>query len=227
MQDGDCAQPHHVYKLNTHGNYPQVPPPMVPPPRAYPLPPRPGAQWPQVLVVLLLFLIFCAMTVQAVFLYHNNPTSTTTSTSNSTRTIAAAAVTEGVHYRNEVMLWSTSDDSSHLHEMTYQDGCLQAKRDGFYFVYSKVFFAERHSFHHSVSLVTDTYPSKPIDLLVARNYPAASANGYGAITSAKSSSYLGGVVHLRKGEALCVRVRNAAQVLRSVPNENFFGAYML
>lgn len=117
-----------------------------------------------------------------------------------------------------MLSWSTNGDSF-LHEMKYHDGLLSVRKEGFYFVYSKVFFHRRRVFHHSVSLRTSSYRQRPIALLKSREY---SVN-----TQGQSNSYLGGVFHLRKGDALLVEVNNSSQVVPSYANENFFGAYMI
>lgn len=107
-----------------------------------------------------------------------------------------------------------------LYQMKYRGGSLLIQKEGFYYVYSKVSFLDTGVFHHSVDLKTKLYPGKSITLLNSRKYSELSSK-------TRSNSYLGGVFHLRKDDAVCVKVSNTSNVLRHKSFENIFGAYMI
>lgn len=107
-----------------------------------------------------------------------------------------------------------------LYEMSYKDGRLVIQKEGFYYVYSKVTFSDTGSFHHSIAVNTKLYIGKSITLLNSRKYSERSNN-------VQSNSYLGGVFHLYKDDALFVKVSNTSKVVRHRFFENIFGAYMI
>ncbi|CAL8312011.1 unnamed protein product [Arctogadus glacialis] len=237
MQDCE-GTPQHVYMVDTHANYPPVPRRSVP---SKPLPPPPsqGARSCQVLAVMLLFLMISSSAIQAVFLYRlYYPTADADSPSASKLTddIGCASpptkappklskpmahlTGNGYNIRpgKEALSWTTVGDIV-LREMKYMDGELFVKNAGFYFVYSKVFFAESALFDHIVLLKTPTYQLRPIEILKARKISLHSQ------PTVKSNSYLGGVFHLKKGD--CIFVNTTSKIIHSIPSENFFGAFML
>uniref|UniRef100_A0A8C5AVR0 TNF superfamily member 14 n=1 Tax=Gadus morhua TaxID=8049 RepID=A0A8C5AVR0_GADMO len=228
--------PSHVYMVDTHANYPPVPRRSVP---SKPLPPPPsqGARSCQVLVVMLLFLMISSSAIQAVFLYRlYYPTADVSACCLCFPDIGCASpptkappklskpmahlTGNGYNIRpgKEALSWTTVGDIV-LREMKYRDGELFVKNSGFYFVYSKVFFAESALFDHIVLLKTPTYQLRPIEILKARKISLHSQ------PTVKSNSYLGGVFHLKKGD--CIFVNTTSKIIHSIPSENFFGAFML
>lgn len=117
------------------------------------------------------------------------------------------------------MAWSTIAEPL-LHEMYYEDRCLLIQKEGFYYVYSKVSFFDTGAFYHSVEKKTKLYVGKSIPLLNSRKYSKGSSK-------LQSNSYLGGVFHLQKDDALFVKVGNTSKVVRHKSFENIFGAYMI
>lgn len=117
------------------------------------------------------------------------------------------------------MAWSMDADPL-LYEMKYRDKSLVIQKEGYYYVYSKVSFLDTGVFHHSVDLKTELFLGKSFPLLNSRKYSERSSK-------TRSNSYLGGVFHLRKDDALCVKVSNTSNVLRHKYFENIFGAYMI
>lgn len=113
------------------------------------------------------------------------------------------------------------DSDPLLYKMDYNDGRLLILKEGFYYVYSKVSFSDNGIFHHSVELDTKLFAGKSISLLLSRKYSEKIS------TNRLSNSYLGGVFHLHKDDALFVKVNNASKVVRSKFSENTFGAYMI
>ena len=124
------------------------------------------------------------------------------------------------HAADGLMLWDDQGDII-LHEMEYKDGVLTIQQEGYYFVYSKIYFAEKHdiSLLHSVVRTTDRLPKEMV-LLMSREYHPKSAKNI------RTNSYIGGMFLLFKGDSIFVKVNNT-QVILSTPAENYFGAYMV
>ena len=118
------------------------------------------------------------------------------------------------------MLWDDQGDII-LHEMEYKDGVLTIQQEGYYFVYSKIYFVETHNIQHLHSVVRTTlrYPNDLV-LLMSREYHPKSAKNF------RTNSYIGGMFLLFKGDSIFVKVNNT-QVILSTPAENYFGAYMV
>lgn len=95
--------------------------------------------------------------------------------------------------------WHGMDAGPLLHEMDYNDGRLVIQKEDLYYVYTKVFFVDNAVFHHSVALETKLYIGKSIPLLYSRKYSESSKK-------MRSNSYLGRVFHLRKEDAVFVKV---------------------
>ncbi|XP_034047099.1 tumor necrosis factor ligand superfamily member 14 [Thalassophryne amazonica] len=131
-----------------------------------------------------------------------------------------AHLTDGldVVHGKDIMSWSTAAGPL-IHEMIYEDQNLIIQREGYYYIYSKVFFSETSVFNHTIQKNTQGY-SKSITLLLSRKSPKTGNNG-------RSNSYLGGVFHLDKNDRLFVKVSNTSQIVRHWPYENVFGAYMI
>ncbi len=117
------------------------------------------------------------------------------------------------------MAWSMIADPL-LHEMDYKNGSLIIQKEGIYYVYSKVSFSASDFFSHSVDQKTDRYMGKSIPLL--KSQTSAVKTG-----KRRSNSYLGGVFHLHKGDAIFVSVSDTSKIPRHRSFENIFGAYMI
>ncbi|KAI3359737.1 hypothetical protein L3Q82_014103 [Scortum barcoo] len=120
---------------------------------------------------------------------------------------------------DQVLAWSTVAEPL-LYKMKYKDKSLIIQREGYYYVYSKVSFLDNDIFHHSVQVKTKLFAGKSIQLLMSRKYSDKYSKN-------RSNSYLGGVFHLNKDDALFVEVNNASKILRHRDSENIFGAYMI
>ena len=118
------------------------------------------------------------------------------------------------------MLWDDQGDII-LHEMEYKDGVLTIQQDGYYFVYSKIYFVERHNIQHlhSVGRTTARFPKEMV-LLMSREYHPKSAKNF------RTNSYIGGMFHLFENDTIFVKVNNT-RVILTTPAENYFGAYMV
>ncbi|XP_045896763.1 tumor necrosis factor ligand superfamily member 14 [Micropterus dolomieu] len=221
-----------VYVVDTHATRPSVPP------RLSQGQQRAGVG--QTLLFLLVSVALCGMAIEACFIYRlYKPQS---ATSGSTAMLLAgkdvtppvkrpgsdilpskpvAHLTDGqdVVHGNKTMAWSMVADPL-IYEMDYQDRSLIIQIEGFYFVYSKVYFLDTDVFHHAVHLKTKRYTGKSITLLESRKYQSKSSN-------MRSNSYLGGVFHFYKDDAIFVEVSNTSKILRYQSFENIFGAYMI
>ncbi|XP_034448094.1 tumor necrosis factor ligand superfamily member 14 isoform X1 [Hippoglossus hippoglossus] len=194
----------------------------------------------QTLLFLLVSVALCGMTIEACFIYRlyflepaasasfskltggEDVTSTTKSPSyDILPSKPVAHLTDGndVVHGQEIMEWSMIAEPI-LYDMAYKDGSLIIQKEGYYYVYSKVFFSEGGTFYHSVDMNTQKYPGKSITLQRSRKYPSKKSEQ-------QSNSYLGGVFHLYKDDALLVRVRNTSKIQRHKSYENFFGAFMI
>ncbi|XP_044187247.1 tumor necrosis factor ligand superfamily member 14-like [Thunnus albacares] len=126
---------------------------------------------------------------------------------------------DAVHAK-DIMAWSTDADPL-LYEIDYKDRSLVIQKEGYYYVYSKVSFTDNYAFHHLVELRTEKYTWKSINLLKSRKY----SNNFKH--PEQSNSYLGGVFHLSKGDAIFVKVSNTSKIVQQKPSDNVFGAYMI
>ncbi|XP_064171707.1 tumor necrosis factor ligand superfamily member 14 [Anguilla rostrata] len=216
----------------------------------YPLPGRPyprrggPVQWP---LYLLMSLALCGMAVEACFIYHLYTTTRPPSDVGQMAKISQdRAETESLPARqinpamkpskptahltvgrirpraDGIMLWNT-EGGAITHELDYKDGGLQVQKEGFYFVYSKLYFVEPRCamFTHSVLRRTSRYLGADLQLMESRRYHCTG--------SAREllSSYLGGVYHLFKGDTILVKAENQTLVALRGSYDNFFGAYMI
>ncbi|KAM4534571.1 tumor necrosis factor ligand superfamily member 14 [Fundulus diaphanus] len=129
---------------------------------------------------------------------------------------------QDVHPDPHVMSWSTIAEPL-LYGMTYKDPNLIIQKEGYYYIYSKVHFADSGSFHHSVTVQTERYAGGVITLLKSRRYLSKKEKGSNNL----SNSFLGGVFHLYKNDAICVNTSSTKHIIRNKAYENVFGAYMI
>lgn len=112
-----------------------------------------------------------------------------------------------------------------LFEMGYDQKKHQLiiQKEGYYYIYSKVYFSESGSFYHSVEMQTEKYAGTGIRLLQSRQYSSRKEKGPNSF----SNSFLGGVFHLYKNDAIYVNISNTKQIIRHKAYENVFGAFMI
>lgn len=220
------------YVVDCHASWP----PPVPPRQRQG---RRRAPVAQTLLFLLLSVALCGMAIEACIIYRLHHSESDNSASSS-KLIAGddtsptkrpraellpskpvAHLTDGrdVSHGKHIMAWS-NDAEPLLHEIERNNTSLLIKKEGFYYVYSKISFLDTDAFHHSVELKTQRYPGKSITLLASREYSQRSSN-------IRSNSYLGGVFHLHIDDALFVKVSDTSKILRYKSFENIFGAYMI
>ncbi|XP_013880499.1 tumor necrosis factor ligand superfamily member 14 [Austrofundulus limnaeus] len=193
----------------------------------------------QTLLFLLVALALCGMIIEACFIYRLYQTEQISSATISklladetspTRppgedlppSKPVAHLTDGadVEHHKHVMRWSMVADPI-LHKMKYENGTLIIQEEGYYYVYSKVFFfLSSESFTHEINVKTERYTGGSILLLQSRNISPRSGR-------IQSNSFLGGVFHLYKNDAVYVHTSNTARIARHKSVENVFGAYMI
>ncbi|XP_060946506.1 tumor necrosis factor ligand superfamily member 14 [Limanda limanda] len=223
-----------VYVVDSRANRPPVLPRLGQRPR------RAGAA--QTLLFLLVSVALCGMTIEACFIYRlyflepaasasssritggDDVTSTTKRPSYDvlpSKPVAHLTGGNDVVHGQQILAWSMIAEPI-LHEMGYSDSdrSLIIQKEGYYYVYSKVFFLEKGTFYHSVEMNTGMYPGKSMILQRSRKYSSRKSKG-------RSNSYLGGVFHLYKDDALFVKVSNTSKIQQHKSFENYFGAYMI
>ncbi|XP_028310764.1 tumor necrosis factor ligand superfamily member 14 [Gouania willdenowi] len=214
--------------------------------RAPPVPKRERAQRScgvaQVLLFILVTLALCGLVVEAFFIYSLHQSKYQDSCAMSSKQVAdedvfsatkprlnallhqkpAAHLAGGpeAHQDQHVMGWNVNGEPL-LHEIDYENKRLVIQKEGYYFIYSKVFFTDSDTFYHSVQKHTVRYAEHSISLLLSRNYSPPSNKYY------RQNSFLGGVFYLEKHDALFVNVTNTQKVVVYQAMENVFGAFML
>lgn len=194
----------------------------------------------QTLLFLLVSLALCGMVIEACFIYRlyqsesatseqvakfisdQNPTSPPPWLIHDvlpSKPVAHLTGGHGVVHGKQIMAWSTTPEPL-LHEVVYKNRSLIIQKEGYYYVYSKVFFKDSTKFHHYVNLLTEKYAGGIITLLQARKYSKESE-------VAQSNSYLGGVFHLYQNDAIRVNVSSTANIIQFKPYENVFGLFMI
>ena len=117
------------------------------------------------------------------------------------------------------MQW-VREEPPFVYDMDYRDGKLVIKQEGFYYVYSKLYFRDSIHFTHTVLKDTDRYLGRPIPLLQSQWFHAKDK-------IALSNSYLGGVFQFFRNDSIFVKASNTSNVIRSKAYENYFGVVMI
>ncbi|XP_036421627.1 tumor necrosis factor ligand superfamily member 14-like [Colossoma macropomum] len=123
-----------------------------------------------------------------------------------------------------VMPWNDTGESE-LHELEYKENKLVVKKEGYYYIYSKLCFdADEDLFNHFMLRTSHRYFGHSIHLLryAYRGNNSKTLKKEGFI----QNSYLGGVFHLIKGDAVFVVVKNGTVHLFSLA-DNYFGMFMV
>ncbi|XP_033827687.1 tumor necrosis factor ligand superfamily member 14 [Periophthalmus magnuspinnatus] len=212
-----------------------------------PLPPRPGRRRnigpTQVLLFLLVSVALSGMVIEAWLIYrlYHPSASTETALPSASKIIRdetlgpeptkwsrlveapskpLAHLTDGEDvkaHENNIMGWSEIPEPL-LYKMTYKNGCLIFQDSGYYYIYSKVTFNVDSLVRHSIELKTKYYlGKKSITLLKSMQ----------TSLSRPSNSFLAGVFHFYKGDAIFVKVSNMVHIARHESTENVFGAHMI
>lgn len=144
--------------------------------------------------------------------------------------ITPSAHLAGASVRGEkanVVHWESQHGETFLREMDYKDDSLVIKKEGHYFMYSKIHFAGNATatctlLLHKFMKLANGY-DKPIELMRSKRYHCRSQ---GSEDNDNDNSYLGGVFHLFRGDAIYVTLDNK-DLLRLGSVDNFMGAFMI
>ncbi|XP_036421629.1 tumor necrosis factor ligand superfamily member 14-like [Colossoma macropomum] len=123
-----------------------------------------------------------------------------------------------------VMRWNDKVDLE-LHELEYKENKLVVEKEGYYYIYSKLCFdAKEAFFHHLVVMTSSRFRGSLIELLSNRYYEdhPKPLKREGSM----KNSYLGGMFHLYKGDAVFVVVKSGTVRMQSLAN-NYFGMFMM
>ncbi|KAL0993240.1 hypothetical protein UPYG_G00105100 [Umbra pygmaea] len=229
-----------VFMVDTHAAYPPLPPKLRPHDRR-----RSVAQ---TMLFLLVALAFFGLAIEACFIYHLYSTKGNAESGSAalsiqdeeditdilpterpnpvvlpSKPVAHLTAAPQAGREDGVIEWNMEDQPL-LHGIIYNKGKLVIQKEGYYYIYSKVFFSEADvPFMHSVCKTTPRYSEiHPLSLLQSRRYHPKS--GRNIVTS---NSYLGGVFHFFENDSIFVKVVNISQIRISLATENVFGIYMI
>nr|XP_057940145.1 tumor necrosis factor ligand superfamily member 14-like isoform X2 [Doryrhamphus excisus]XP_057940155.1 tumor necrosis factor ligand superfamily member 14-like isoform X2 [Doryrhamphus excisus]XP_057940164.1 tumor necrosis factor ligand superfamily member 14-like isoform X2 [Doryrhamphus excisus] len=132
---------------------------------------------------------------------------------------------------DNVVQWVDKDGDAVTNQMSYSNGRLLVKKEGYYYLYSKVQVnaAEACSLiQHKVMKDTEAY-DHPIELMKSKRFRCRTPRPSSVNSSGGEDlldSFLAGIFHLRLGDKIFVTL-DKIQKLRPGPSENFMGAFMI
>uniref|UniRef100_A0A3B4FNW2 THD domain-containing protein n=1 Tax=Pundamilia nyererei TaxID=303518 RepID=A0A3B4FNW2_9CICH len=194
-----------VCVVDTHATRPPVPPRLIQV--------RKKTGVAQILLFMLVSVALCGMVIEACFIYGLYQAEHVSIT---------ISVPFAISFYDFLLAHCLGKNSISLTARNIMFQELKIEKEGYYYVYSKVFFSDSNGFQHRISMHTDRY-SGNITLLQSRKYPSHSK----VSQKTQSNSYLGGVFHLYKDDGIFVDVSDTAKIVRHKPSENVFGAYMI
>ncbi|KAG5853669.1 hypothetical protein ANANG_G00028440 [Anguilla anguilla] len=123
-----------------------------------------------------------------------------------------------------ILQWGINGDAFSA-GVEHKDGSLLLKKEGFYFIYSKVSFEELtcSMFKHTVLMRTPRY-SQDLPLMKAKRFSCSNSK---QPEDGMLNSYLGGVFHLHVDDSVFVKVENHTLVRHHDTSDNFFGMFMI
>lgn len=130
---------------------------------------------------------------------------------------------------NEVQ-W-VKDGDAFTNNMSYNNGRLSIKKEGYYYLYSNVQLDARDEcvvIQHKIMKETKAY-GKPIELMKSKNtrcQTPKTSSGKTVTVEDLRQSFLAGIFHLESGDQIFVTLDNI-QKMRPGPTENFMGAFMV
>ncbi|KAJ8349183.1 hypothetical protein AAFF_G00184060 [Aldrovandia affinis] len=123
-----------------------------------------------------------------------------------------------------ILLWDSVYRNAFMQDLDYKEGGLVVQKEGYYYVYSKVYFTEPRCsmFRHTVLWRTPRITSD-LKLMESKRFHCQVSRQQRELMN----SYLGGVFHLYNGDTLLVRAKNHTLIIDQSSYDNFFGAYMI
>ncbi|XP_006631726.1 tumor necrosis factor ligand superfamily member 14-like [Lepisosteus oculatus] len=126
------------------------------------------------------------------------------------------------------MFWESVNGDAFTHTIDYKDGSLVIKTEGFYFIYSKIFYGQldcktsaKGTFKHGVYKSTQRYPGD-LELMSSKRYHCRNDK-----EDMLDNSFLGGIYHLTEGDQIFVKVNQKNLIRLQSTSENFFGAFLI
>ncbi|XP_066516591.1 tumor necrosis factor ligand superfamily member 14 [Hoplias malabaricus] len=142
-----------------------------------------------------------------------------------------AALLQGVSKLHEdgVIEWNTEGLGPFIHGLKYEKGSLHVQMEGYYFIYSKVYFSETCTlFKHQIKRRSPRYNNSPTDLMQSFRYSCVGSprQQQQQDRADVGNSFLGGVFLLYSGDSVFVQV-NDSKLIRPGIYDNNFGVFMI
>ncbi|MBN3323254.1 TNF14 factor, partial [Atractosteus spatula] len=131
-------------------------------------------------------------------------------------------------YKEGKMFWKSMNGDAFTHVIDYKDGSLVIKTEGYYFIYSKIFYGQldcktsaKGTFKHSVYKSTRWFPGD-LELMSSKKYHCSNDK-----EDMLDNSFLGGIYHLKEGDQIFVKVNEKILIRLQSTSQNFFGAFLI
>uniref|UniRef100_UPI0037E98E99 tumor necrosis factor ligand superfamily member 14-like isoform X1 n=2 Tax=Semicossyphus pulcher TaxID=241346 RepID=UPI0037E98E99 len=132
--------------------------------------------------------------------------------------------------QNKVVQWMNDGGETIKRNMGYSNGRLLVKKDGYYYLYSKVTMDAKDDcslIQHEVLKNTKAY-GKPIQLMKSKRVHCWSSSPSGEVTRLEdlTNSFLAGIFHLQSGDEVFVKLDGKGNQ-NPAPADNLMGAFMI
>uniref|UniRef100_A0A668A160 THD domain-containing protein n=1 Tax=Myripristis murdjan TaxID=586833 RepID=A0A668A160_9TELE len=120
-----------------------------------------------------------------------------------------------------IVQWTDADGDAFTYRMEYNGSHLVVQEDGYYYLYSKVYFAaeECSAIKHKVMKHTEAY-DESMELMKSNRWMSQKP------VEDLWNSFLGGIFHLQPGDKIFVTLEDG-KTMRPGSAENFMGAFMI
>ncbi|MBN3323465.1 TNF14 factor, partial [Atractosteus spatula] len=126
------------------------------------------------------------------------------------------------------IFWECVNEHVFTHGIDCKDSSLVIKTEGYYFIYSKIFYGQldcktsaKGTFKHGVYKSTQMYPGD-LELMSSKRYHCRNDK-----EDMLDNSFLGGIYHLTEGDRIFVKVNQKNLILLPSASQNFFGAFLI